>query len=74
MRVKFFSRTGKDVVRTNCGTCHSLDYILMNSPFLDPAGWDATVNKMIKIMGAPIADKDKAVILEYLTAKYGKGS
>jgi DMSO/TMAO reductase YedYZ molybdopterin-dependent catalytic subunit len=27
------------------GACHSLDYIVMNSPFLDAAHWDAEVAK-----------------------------
>jgi hypothetical protein len=30
----------------------------MNSPFLNAAGWDATVNKMIKLLKAPIDDAD----------------
>src|SRR5688500_2112913 len=33
-----------------CGACHSLDYIRMNSRFLDLAGWTAVVNKMIKAL------------------------
>ena len=36
--------------------CHSLAYIPMNSPFLNAAGWDAAVNKMINALGAPIDD------------------
>lgn len=63
---------GRDLVRRNCATCHSLDYIPMNSPFLDKAGWEATVNKMIKVMGAPIVATDKDAIADYLTANYGK--
>ena len=31
---------GVDVVEGHCGACHSLDYIEMNSPFLDAAKWD----------------------------------
>ena len=37
---------GVDVVEGHCGACHSLDYIVMNSPFLDAAHWDAEVAKM----------------------------
>ena len=28
---------GVDVVEGQCGACHSLDYIVMNSPFLNAA-------------------------------------
>lgn len=63
---------GKDVVQTNCATCHSLDYIPMNSPFLDRAGWEATVNKMIKVMGAPIPADQLPQIVDYLVLNYGK--
>lgn len=72
-QVRLKDAPGKDVVQTNCATCHSLDYIPMNSPFLDRAGWEATVTKMIKIMGAPVADTDTATIVEYLAGSYGKG-
>lgn len=62
---------GLDKVQANCGTCHSLDYIQMNSPFMNPATWDAEVTKMIKAYGAPISDADAAAIKEYLKANYG---
>ncbi|HET8540322.1 MAG TPA: c-type cytochrome [Anaeromyxobacter sp.] len=65
---------GKEAVVASCATCHSLDYIPMNSPFLDAKGWEASVNKMIKVMGAPISPEDAAQIREYLTAHYGKGA
>lgn len=63
---------GKDLVMANCVMCHSLDYIPMNSVFLDRKGWEATVNKMIKAMGAPIRNEDVPAIAEYLTKYYGK--
>ena len=44
----------------------------MNSPFLDRAGWDASVTKMIKVFGAPINADDAKAIVEYLSANYGK--
>jgi len=62
---------GVDKVEGNCAACHSLDYVQMNSPFLNPAGWDATVTKMIKMFGAPINDDDAKVIGDYLKANYG---
>ena len=62
---------GLDKVEANCGACHSLDYIQMNSPFPNAALWDAEVGKMIKAFGAPISDADAAVIKDYLTKHYG---
>jgi cytochrome c5 len=63
---------GRPLVEANCVMCHSLDYIPMNSPFLDRKGWEASVNKMIKVMGAPIAEADAQKIVDYLTGQYGK--
>jgi sulfite dehydrogenase (cytochrome) subunit B len=58
-------------VEGNCASCHSLDYILMNSPFPPSTVWDATVTKMIKAFGAPIDDADAKAISEYLKKNYG---
>jgi mono/diheme cytochrome c family protein len=46
--------SGSNVVQTSCIGCHSLDYIEMNSAFLDAKGWMAEVTKMIKAFSAPI--------------------
>jgi mono/diheme cytochrome c family protein len=62
---------GKDLVEANCGACHSLDYIQMNSPFLDQKKWEATVKKMIDRLGAPIPEADAAAITAYLATNYG---
>jgi sulfite dehydrogenase (cytochrome) subunit B len=62
---------GLDKVEGNCGACHSLDYIQMNSPFPNAALWDAEVTKMIKAFGAPINEADAKTIKEYLTKNYG---
>lgn len=62
---------GLEQVEANCQACHSLSYIPMNSPFLTAANWDASVKKMIKIMGAPIDDADAATIIDYLAKNYG---
>jgi len=63
---------GRELVQANCVACHSLDYIPMNSPFLDRKGWEGSVNKMIKVMGAPITEADAKSIADYLAANYGK--
>lgn len=62
---------GLDKVEGNCGACHSLVYIQMNSPFLNAAGWNAEVTKMIKAFGAPISDADAKAIADYLAKNYG---
>lgn len=59
-------------VQAACSMCHSLDYIEMNSPFLDRAGWERTVNKMVVVMGAPLAAEEIAEITAYLDRYYGK--
>lgn len=63
---------GVERVQAYCSMCHSLDYIVMNSPFQDRAGWDKTVTKMVKVMGAPLTPEDTTVVVEYLAANYGK--
>ena len=62
---------GKDKAM-QCVACHSLDYIHMNSRFLDKAGWTASVNKMINAFGAPIPKEDVDAIAGYLAQNYGK--
>jgi hypothetical protein len=59
------------LVQLRCSTCHSLDYVVMNSPFLVAAGWEAEVRKMMKVMGAPIPENEVAPIVDYLTQYYG---
>jgi len=62
---------GLDKVEASCGGCHSLDYVPMNSPFLNAAGWDAEVAKMINAFGAPIEAADAKAIADYLKSNYG---
>jgi cytochrome c5 len=70
--VKLKDGDGKEVVEANCVACHSLDYIPMNSVFLDRKGWEGSVTKMMKVMGAPIRSEDVPVIVDYLVRNYGK--
>ena len=64
---------GREVVEDNCAACHSLDYVRINSPFMDRKMWQAEVNKMINVMGAPIELTDAAAIIDYLVKNYGSG-
>jgi hypothetical protein len=61
---------GADVTGAQCSTCHSSDYIVMNSIFLTPDGWKAEVTKMRTAFGAPIDDSTAAEIVSYLAANY----
>ena len=70
-RVALKEGPGRDKVEANCGSCHSLDYIVMNSTFMTRQVWDAEVTKMIKAFGAPIGDADAKEIAEYLAKNYG---
>jgi mono/diheme cytochrome c family protein len=63
---------GLDKVTTSCAICHSTDYISMQ-PRMTRTQWTAEVNKMIKVMGAPISADDAKVISNYLAANYGTG-
>jgi sulfite dehydrogenase (cytochrome) subunit B len=71
-QIKLKDGPGMDVVAQNCAGCHSLDYPVMNSPFLDQKGWEAEVAKMIKAYGAPVNAADVPAIVAYLSANYGK--
>jgi sulfite dehydrogenase (cytochrome) subunit B len=71
-RINFKEGPGLTQFQANCNSCHSLDYIVMNSPFLDRAGWDAEVTKMIKVFGAPISADDAKAITDYLATNYAR--
>lgn len=70
-KVQLKDGPGKDKAM-QCVACHSLDYIPMNSRFLDKAGWTGSVNKMINVFGAPIPKEDVDAIAGYLAQNYGK--
>ncbi len=61
---------GKEKVEALCGICHSLDYITMQ-PRFSRSQWTGVINKMIKVMGAPINEDDASIIVNYLVKDYG---
>jgi mono/diheme cytochrome c family protein len=71
-QIKLKEGPGQDLVKANCVMCHSLDYIQMNSPFMDRKGWEASVNKMIKAFDARVKPEDVPKIVDYLAKAYGK--
>ena len=64
---------GQQVVEGNCGSCHSLDYPRTNAPFLDRKQWQAEIDKMINVFGAPIEAREATAIVDYLVKNYGAG-
>ena len=61
---------GLDAVTSTCATCHTLNYIRMNSVFLTPDDWKAEVTKMQQAYGGPFDDETAATIVKYLSATY----
>jgi hypothetical protein len=70
--VEFRPGPNLDVVKANCTSCHSADYVQTQprGPKFKKDFWQAEVNKMIKVYGAPIAEADVGKIVDYLTATY----
>ena len=71
-KVQLKDGPGRDKVTQYCGMCHSVDYIQLNSVFLDRKGWEGSVAKMMNAFGAPISKEDVPAIVDYLTKNYGK--
>ncbi len=61
---------GAQAASVRCNTCHTSDYIVMNSVFLSAAAWKAEVAKMRTAFGATIDDSTAAEIAAYLAANY----
>jgi cytochrome c5 len=64
--------SGRETVQASCGMCHSLDYIVINSPFQDQAAWEKTVRKMVNVMGAPLTEDQLQVVVAYLSENYAR--
>jgi len=69
-QLRLANAPGRDAVLANCSACHSVDYILMSAGIPDRNGWEASISKMRKVMGATISDADAALILDYLAGNY----
>lgn len=61
---------GVDLVKGNCVTCHSADYVNSQPP-MPRKFWEASVKKMKEKFGAPIPDNIAPMLADYLTAAYG---
>ena len=56
---------GAELVNNNCLACHSAGMVL-TQPRLSKAQWTETVNKMVKVYGAPVSPEDAGAIVDYL--------
>lgn len=62
---------GKLEFVASCSTCHSFRYIT-SQPRLTRKAWQATVTKMVKNFGAPVADEPAKKIVDYLVRINGR--
>ena len=60
---------GKQEAQSFCASCHSTRYVIMQPP-LPGATWEAEVNKMMKVYGAPIPEAAAKKITAYLQGHY----
>jgi len=61
---------GRAEVVASCGACHTLRYI-PNQPRLTRKSWQATVDKMRNVFGAPVTPEASPKIVSYLVATHG---
>jgi mono/diheme cytochrome c family protein len=61
---------GIEAAQDHCATCHSVDYVNSQPPKQGRAFWEAEVQKMIKVYGAPIEQSDVKAIVDYLAKTY----
>jgi hypothetical protein len=62
---------GRNAVVGSCTICHTPAYVTMQPPFPRKT-WEATVEKMRKVYGAPVPDAVVPEIVNYLVAVRGK--
>src|SRR2546423_7036147 len=58
---------GRELFASACLSCHSERYISMQ-PKMNATKWEESVRKMIKTFGAPVAEEQVPVIVQYLMA------
>ena len=59
------------LVNARCLICHSSDYAATQPPGMPRKTWEAEVQKMKKVYGAPIADDEVATLTDYFAKTYG---
>ena len=59
----------RQVIFQNCTSCHGIDDYAYNA--LDRAGWDAHITARHKNLNVPLADRDRALLLDWLAERFG---
>ncbi len=59
----------RQVILKNCASCHGIDDYAYYA--LDRAGWNALINTKHKGLTVPIADKDRELVLDWVSVKFG---
>ena len=62
----------RQVILKNCASCHGIDDYAYNA--LDRAGWNALIETKHKDLKVPISDTDRALLLDWVVAKFGPDS
>lgn len=62
---------GYQLTLQQCSACHSPEYVIYQPPSSTRAYWQATVDKMVKVFGAPLPADQVAPIVDYLSRTYG---
>jgi hypothetical protein len=62
---------GRVEVESACYRCHSAELLLQQR--LTEKQWTATVEKMMR-WGAVVSEKEKPVVIDYLTRNFGPGN
>ncbi len=64
------SGPGVEAAQNACLSCHSADYVTTQPPNMGAKFWEAEVQKMVKVFGAPISPAEAKEIAEYLSRTY----
>jgi cytochrome c553 len=62
----------RQVIFKSCSSCHGIDDYAYNA--LDRAGWNALIDAKHKDLKVEIAARDRALILDWVVAKFGPDS
>jgi mono/diheme cytochrome c family protein len=62
----------RQVILKNCSSCHGIDDYAYNA--LDRSGWSALIDAKHKGLDVPISEKDRALVLDWVAAKFGPDS
>lgn len=62
---------GYQLTLQQCSACHSPEYVIYQPTSSTRAYWQATVDKMVKVFGAPLPADQVAPIVDYLSRTYG---